>query len=97
MRRACPRWLQLLRSSREQETELRGGPASSGPGQGAGLVATVPGERLRTNESERGQGCACPRPGLTSLTEGGTHREGGREEKHRVTERQMDEEQITDL
>lgn len=57
---------------------------------GAGLLATVPGERLRANESERGQGCACPRPGLTSLTEGGTHGEGGREEKHRVTERQMD-------
>ena len=67
-------------------------------GGGAGLVATVPGERLRTNESERGQGCACPGPASHhSRKEGHTGREGGREEKHRVTERQMDEEPITDL
>lgn len=51
--------------------------SAAGPGRGAGLAAAAPGERLPTNEGERGRGCGCPGPASQrARTEGptGSHR-----------------------
>lgn len=62
---------------------------------GAGLTAAAPGERLPTNEGERGHAATAPaRPHIT-YGQRDTQREGGR--KNRVTERLTGKETVTDL
>lgn len=79
MRRACPRWLQLLRSSPEQETELRGGPASSGPGRGRDCWRLSPGSGCEPMRARKDRAAPAPGPASHhSRKEGHTEREGGR-------------------
>lgn len=91
VRRACPAGSSCCAPVQSRRLSSKAAPRAP-VRAGAGLLATVPGERLRANESEREDRAAPaqPRPHITHRRRRDTRREGGREEKHRVTERQMD-------